>query len=160
MWHVCFYWRKLAILISSVECLSCCLKLHMQWNLCIMDTIEIGFCHLQLMRHSFIVDVSVPSRYCFWLNCLLLLAGDIAVNPGPVQFPCTSYLAPVNSLCSDTFKFQSIQPSEVLSALQGLDTKKSAGPDGTTSRCKFSTVKTSLSTDSHFMVEFTPTGTF
>ena len=44
--------------------------------------------------------------------------------------PATSYLAPVTSLCSDTFRFQSIRSSEVLSALQGLDTKKSAGPDG------------------------------
>ena len=46
--------------------------------------------------------------------------------------PAKSYLAPaaVTSLCSDIFKFQSIRPSEVLSALQGLNTKKSAGPDG------------------------------
>ena len=41
------------------------------------------------MHHSFIVDVSVPLRCCFWLNCLLSLAGDIAVNPGPACFPCT-----------------------------------------------------------------------
>ena len=44
--------------------------------------------------------------------------------------PAESYLAPVTSLCSDIFKFQSIRPSEVLSALQGLNTRKSAGPDG------------------------------
>ena len=41
-----------------------------------------------------------------------------------------SYLAPAASSCSDVFKFQPIQSSEVLSALQGLATKKSAGPDG------------------------------
>ena len=57
--------------------------------------VQIGFCHLQLMRHSFIVDVSVPPRYCFWLNCLLSLAGDIAVNPSPARFPCTVCSRPV-----------------------------------------------------------------
>lgn len=32
---------------------------------------------------------TAPSRsnlYCFWL---LLLAGDVATNPGPVRYPCT-----------------------------------------------------------------------
>ena len=29
-----------AVLISSVECPLCCLGLHVQWNLCIMDRLE------------------------------------------------------------------------------------------------------------------------
>ena len=57
--------------------------------------VQIGFCHLQLMRNSFNVDASVPSRYCFWFNCLLFISGDIAVNPGPVRFPCTVCSRPV-----------------------------------------------------------------
>ena len=44
--------------------------------------------------------------------------------------PAKSYLVPVTSFCPDIFKFQPIQPSEVLSALQDLDIEKSAGPDG------------------------------
>ena len=40
VWCVCFYCMDKAILISSVECPSCCLELHMQWNLCIMNTLE------------------------------------------------------------------------------------------------------------------------
>ena len=44
--------------------------------------------------------------------------------------PAESYLAPVTSPCFDIFRFQPIRPSEVLFALQGLNTRKSAGPDG------------------------------
>ena len=36
---------------------------------------------------------------------------------------------PSCSSVSDHFRFQPIQSSEVLSALKGLDTRKSAGPD-------------------------------
>ena len=59
--------------------------------------VQIGFCHLQLISHSFIIDISVPPRYCFWLNCLLFLAGDTAMNPGPARFPCTVCSRPVCS---------------------------------------------------------------
>ena len=52
----------------------------------------------------------------------------MAVSDG--HHPAKSYLAPVTSLCSNTFKFQSIRPSEILSVLQGLDTKKFAGLNG------------------------------
>ena len=44
--------------------------------------------------------------------------------------PAASYSPPAPSSHSNIFKFQPIQSSEVLSALRGLDTKKSAGPDG------------------------------
>ena len=47
--------------------------------------------------------------------------------------PASSYVVPTSPLCSsdsDHFRFQPIQSSEVLAALKGLDTKKSAGPDG------------------------------
>ena len=44
--------------------------------------------------------------------------------------PAASYSPPAPSSHSNVFKFQPIQSSEVLSALRGLDTKKSAGPDG------------------------------
>ena len=47
--------------------------------------------------------------------------------------PASSYVVPATTPCSsvsDHFRFQSIQSSEVLSALKGLDTKKSTGPDG------------------------------
>ena len=46
------------------------------------------------------------------------------------QHPAKSYLAPVTSFCPHIFKFQPIQPSEVLSALRDLDIKKSAGLGG------------------------------
>ena len=49
------------------------------------------------MRNSYVVDGSVLSRYCYWLNCLLFLAGDIAFNPGPIRFPCTVCGRPVCS---------------------------------------------------------------
>ena len=35
---------------------------------------------------------SRPNSYCFWL---LLLAGDVAINPGPVRYPCTVFAKPV-----------------------------------------------------------------
>ena len=57
---------------------------------------QVGACHLQLMHHSFVVDGSTPLRYCFWLNCLLFLAGDIALNPGPACYPCTVCTRPVH----------------------------------------------------------------
>ena len=59
--------------------------------------VQTGSCHFQLMRNSFVVDGSVLSRYCYWLNCLLFLAGDIALNPGPICFPCTVCCRPVCS---------------------------------------------------------------
>ena len=58
--------------------------------------VQVGCCHLQLMRGSFIVDVVSASRTsCLWLDWLLYLAGDVALNPGPVRFPCTVCNHPV-----------------------------------------------------------------
>ena len=57
--------------------------------------VRVGFCHLQLMRNSFLMDGSVLLRYYCWMKCLLFLAGDVALNPGPVQFPCTVCHNPV-----------------------------------------------------------------
>ena len=51
--------------------------------------------------------------------------------------PTKSYLAPVTSFCPDIFKFWPIQPSKVLSALQDLDIRKSAGPDGISAMLTF-----------------------
>ena len=47
----------------------------------------VGSCHFHLTHNYFAVDGSIPSRYRYWLNCLLILAGEIALNPGPVRFP-------------------------------------------------------------------------
>ena len=44
--------------------------------------------------------------------------------------PAESYSPPPSFNHSDCFKFQPIHSSDVLSALQNLDVKKSAGPDG------------------------------
>ena len=55
----------------------------------------VGSCHFHLTHNYFTVDGSIPSRYCCWLNCLLFLAGDIALNPGPARFPCTVCTRPV-----------------------------------------------------------------
>ena len=47
--------------------------------------------------------------------------------------PASSYVLPDTPSCigvADTFRFQPIQLSEVLSALKGLDTRKSAGSNG------------------------------
>ena len=56
---------------------------------------QLGLCHLQLMHSSCTVDGCVPSRYFSWLSYLLVLAGDIAANPGPFRFPCTVCNRPV-----------------------------------------------------------------
>ena len=56
---------------------------------------KLGSCHFHLTHHSFLVDGSLPSRYYYWLNCLLFLAGDIALNLGPARFPGTVYAHPV-----------------------------------------------------------------
>ena len=37
---------------------------------------------------------AASSSYCFWL---LLLAGDVATNPGPVRYPCTVCAKPVRA---------------------------------------------------------------
>ena len=55
----------------------------------------VGSYHPHLMHNYFAVDGSIPSRYCCWLNCLLFMAGDIALNPGPARFPCTVCTRPV-----------------------------------------------------------------
>ena len=57
--------------------------------------VKLGSWHFHLMRRSFLVDGSLPSRYYYWLSCLLFLAGDIALNPGPARFPCTVCARPV-----------------------------------------------------------------
>ena len=48
---------------------------------------------------------AVPSRSSWIKNCLLLLVGDVALNPGPFRYPCTVYGHSVNSnqraLCCD-----------------------------------------------------------
>jgi len=47
----------------------------------------------------------VASRHLWLTDCLLLLARDIALNPGPTRYPCTICVAPVHSnqcaLCCD-----------------------------------------------------------
>ena len=61
-------------------------------------TVQVGSCHFHLTCNSFVVDSFVPLRYCYWLNCLLSLAGDVALNPGLARFPCTVCTHPV---CDD-----------------------------------------------------------
>lgn len=65
-----------SVIFEKVSTVGCC---HLA---------QVGSCHFQLMRYSFNVDDSLPFRYCYWLNCLLFLAGDIVLNPGPVRFLC------------------------------------------------------------------------
>ena len=62
-------------------------------------------------------------QICHW-RTLIVFYCTVAVTDD--HRPAESYLTLVTSPCSDIFKFQPIQPSEVLSALQGLDIKKSA----------------------------------
>ena len=57
--------------------------------------VQVGFCHLHLMRNSSLMDGSAPLRYYCWMKYLLFLAGDVALNPGPVRFPCTVCHNPV-----------------------------------------------------------------
>ena len=50
-----------------------------------------------------------------------------------INLLASSYVLPDTPSCigvADTFRFQPIQLSEVLSALKGLDTRKSAGSNG------------------------------
>ena len=59
--------------------------------------VQVGLCYFQLSRTP-TVDGSVSyRRYHCWLNWLLILAGDVAFNPGPARFPCTVCARPVRS---------------------------------------------------------------
>ena len=50
--------------------------------------VQVSCCHFQLMRRSLVVDIISDSRICcLWLDCLLYLVGDVALNPGPIIFP-------------------------------------------------------------------------
>lgn len=76
--------------------MNCCSFIEKESAVEFYHIVQVGSCHFHLTRNSFVVDGLVTSRYCYWLNCLLCLAGDIALNPGPARFPCTVCTHPVH----------------------------------------------------------------
>ena len=59
------------------------------------SAVEFTLCYFHLMR-SRPISLS-PKRNYGILEALLLLAGDVAMNPGPFHFPCSVCAHPVRS---------------------------------------------------------------
>ena len=80
-----------------------------------------------------LISCSQASRYGFIMVCLiylLLLAGDIKMNPGPLPGECAP--SPKRDPGVPSLSTIECSGSEVMEVLAGLKVKKACGPDGIT----------------------------
>ena len=87
---ICVFLTFLSLL-SKAEITRCDEELLLSRRSSVMDS---TLCYFNLMRGRVI---GFPGKNYGTLEILLLLAGDVAMNPGPFRFPCCVCAHPVRS---------------------------------------------------------------